>query len=124
MVGDRDGEQYHERRNSLTEEDLANITSIFEAIQHRGHTDCRFSGIEPKDLKEMIESYKAFAMINPSELKEMIASHKTFVASVKDSKTVVRRFLIIGFLTALSGLTVAGVWARIAEMARKAISLP
>jgi DNA replication initiation complex subunit (GINS family) len=108
-LGDRSEQEkrYHSRKNSLTQEDLENITSIFESIVHkRTHNDasCRFYGIKPADLKSMVDSFKKFSV------------------AMDDSRSIVRKFILIAILTALSGFAAYGYWSKVTETAKKMLT--
>jgi hypothetical protein len=102
----RSAEQYQARRNALTQEDLENITSIFDKKIQNYHGDehCRFIDIKVDDL---------MAMIN---------AHKRFNAMMDDNRAIVRRYVLIVLLTGMSGLTVYGFWSKIADAVKRAIS--
>jgi len=89
-----------ERRQSiLTGSDLEAISTIVEDViqQREGHTaaGCRFIGVAPEDLREMVEA------------------HKKFNAAMEDSKSIVRRFVVVFILTGLSGIFVVGWWEKV-----------
>ena len=110
MNGVRTEEQFHARRNALTQEDLENITSIFESIydkkiqNYHSNENCRFIDIKIEDLKAMIDA------------------HKRFNAMMDDNKAIVRRYILVVLLTGMSGLTVYGFWGKIADAIKKAMS--
>jgi len=96
---------YHTRRNSLTPEDLEDITAIFESIQHKKHSveDCRFSSITPEELRVIIEG------------------NKKFNAIMDDSKSIIRRFFTVLILSGLSGIIIAGVWSKFSASVKRVI---
>lgn len=110
---DEPGRKFVKRESNLTEQDIEKISlvvsSIVESVLHnkdanRPPHDCRFANIEPKDLTDMVNTFKKFD------------------AAMDDSKTVVRRFVLVLVLTGLSGLTLIGYWTKITDLAKKAIS--
>jgi hypothetical protein len=64
---------------------------------------CRFSDIEPGDLKAVVDS------------------HRKINEALDDSKTVVRRFFLVLVLTGLSGYAVYGWWAKVVDVVKKSI---
>jgi hypothetical protein len=87
---------------ALSAQDLA---TIVEAVKTAGHHEfCRFSDIEPGDLKAMVDA------------------HKRFNETMTDSKAVVRRFFIFLVLTGVSGFTIIGWWSEVVDKAKKAIA--
>jgi len=106
MAEDYSPRRDQRRRNSLTNEDLDAISAIVEAtLRHRRHddADCRFSGITPEDLKAMVEA------------------HKKFNAAMDDSKSIVRRFVVVLILTSISGVAIYGWWAKLTDTVKKSI---
>lgn len=87
---------------ALSAQDLATIVEAVKSTGH--HENCRFDGIEPGDLKAMVDA------------------HKRFNATMMDSKAVVRRFFIFLVLTGVSGFTVIGWWSEVVDKVKKAIS--
>jgi len=108
MSEDSQDKVYRPRQNTLTESDLQNITSIFEAIHHSRYQNeqhnCRFGNITPEDLTAMV------------------SAHKKFSAAMDDSKTIARRFFLMLILTGVSGLTIKGYWQEIVTVVKRALS--
>ena len=92
--------QFHQRRNSLTEEDMDNLLSMFKAVieTRDNNHPCRFPTIDPEDLRVLVDT------------------HRSLQLALNDTKKVIRRFFVIIFLSAATGLTVGGFWARIKQI--------
>jgi len=65
MPEERPSKQYHQRQNSLTEDDIDLIKTIVESVIHvkeanSPHTveSCRFDTIQKEDLEEAVKFYK------------------------------------------------------------------
>jgi hypothetical protein len=104
----REGKQFHTRQNALTDSDIAVLTQIFNSVidakMHNNPHICRLQVIELGDLKAMVDA------------------HKKFSAAMDDSKTIIRRYILIFVLTGMSGLTLYGYWAKVKD-AMKSILL-
>ena len=101
------GNERRRRKQNLTEEDLTNIAVMIEKVlQHKVHSDaaCRFVGITPDDLRTMVES------------------HKKFNSAMDDSKSIVRRFVIVLILTSLSSVIIFGFWEKVISTVKKALA--
>jgi len=108
FVHPEDEHKYQKRRNSLTDDDLDGIWAIVDAVlkQHAHNTEnCRFGDITPADLKAMVEA------------------HKSFNAAMKDSKTVVRRFIIIAMLGGATGIAIYGWWSKVVDTVKKSLGV-
>lgn len=97
---EREGKQYHERQYVLTEADAELIKAIVESVLHskasNGTTHgCRFEAVNPDDLEEAVKFYRKFN------------------EAMDDSKSVVRRAIIVLIVGGFSALLGVGFWANI-----------
>lgn len=90
-------EMFHERRQrTLTEADVELITTIVKQCVAKPELDhfCKFEGIDPEMAKEAIRFFKSYT------------------EALQDTKSTVRKFLVVTILTALTALLGAGIYVK------------
>ena len=88
-------EQFHSRRNSLTEQDINDIVAAFEEKQIRIPHVCRFPGVNEDDF---YESVKFFKYVNEG---------------LTSGRNLVGKTLLVLFITFIFGATGVGIVAMI-----------
>lgn len=93
-------QQYHTRRNALTEEDADLIRSIVESIYqtkvaniHPVAHDCRFPGVSTEEFMEIIKSHRKFNLI------------------MDDGKKTARKVILTLVLVFIAGILSEGLWS-------------
>lgn len=93
-IRDMEDEQFLALMKKLQVEHLEpSLKSIIKTEQEAANHPCRYD-ISPEDLGEVVRFFKAFS------------------SAVEDSKTVVRRALLVFFLLGFLGLAGLGFWTK------------
>lgn len=97
---ERVGKQYQERQYVLTEADAELIKAIVESVMHDKASNCT-------------EHTCQFEAVNPDDLEEAVKFYRKFNEAMDDSKSVVRRAIIVLIVGGISALLGVGFWANV-----------
>lgn len=84
------------RKRSLTDADIEAFRKALRDTDHQA--SCRFMAIDPEEMKEMLTFYRKFN------------------EALNDSKQTIRKTVLVLTISALTGMTVIGFWAKVKQI--------